>query len=81
MPVKDISRAGRFSPNTGLEIKWLEKKEGVPRTNLLLSLSVEDKKFLKIYAAERGMTVAAVIHEFVEALRERKQEGLGKKDQ
>ena len=48
---------------------------------MLLSLSVEDKKFLKIYAAERGMTVAAVIHEFVEALRERKQEGLGKKDQ
>jgi hypothetical protein len=58
-----------------------KKTEGEPRTNLLLSLSVEDKKFLKIYAAERGMTVAAVIHEFVEGLRERKeaQEGLGKK--
>ena len=48
---------------------------------MLLSLSVEDKKFLKIYAAERGMTVAAVIHEYVEDLRKEKQaqEGLGKK--
>lgn len=45
------------------------KTEGEPRTNLLLSLSVEDKKFLKIYAAERGMTVAAVIHRCVDALR------------
>ena len=49
-----------------------KKTEGEPRTNLLLSLSVEDKKFLKIYAAERGMTVAAVIHEFVEDLRREK---------
>jgi hypothetical protein len=29
-----------------------KKTEGEPRTNLLLSLSVEDKKFLKIYAGD-----------------------------
>lgn len=38
-------------------------KEG--RTSLSLSLSVSDKKALKILAAERGTTVAAIIHEWI----------------
>ena len=32
------------------------------RTTLNLSVTVADKQFLKIYAAEQGITVAAVIH-------------------
>lgn len=36
------------------------------RTTLNLSVSVSDKQFLKIYAAEHGVTVAAVIHECIE---------------
>lgn len=35
------------------------------RTTLNLSITVVDKQFLKIYAAEKGMTVAAVIHECI----------------
>ncbi len=35
------------------------------RTTLNLSVTVEDKQFLKIYAAEQGVTVAAVIHECI----------------
>lgn len=35
------------------------------RTTLNLSVTVADKQFLKIYAAEKGMTVAAVIHECI----------------
>lgn len=35
------------------------------RTTLNLSITVADKQFLKIYAAEKGMTVAAVIHECI----------------
>jgi|GEM_PF-2654562 hypothetical protein ELI_2921 len=35
------------------------------RTTLNLSVTVSDKQFLKIYAAERGQTVAAVIHECI----------------
>lgn len=35
------------------------------RTTLNLSVTVGDKQFLKIYAAEQGVTVAAVIHECI----------------
>lgn len=35
------------------------------RTTLSLSLTIEDKKALKILAAERGTTIAAVIHEWI----------------
>jgi predicted DNA-binding ribbon-helix-helix protein len=34
-----------------------------------ISLSVDDKTALKVMAAERGMTVAALIHEWVDANR------------
>ena len=36
------------------------------RTTLSLSLTVEDKKRLKKYAADRETTVASVVHEWVE---------------
>lgn len=35
------------------------------RTTLNLSVTVEDKTFLKVYAAEHGVTVAAVIHDCI----------------
>jgi predicted DNA-binding protein len=36
------------------------------RTTLSLSLTVEDKRTLKLMAAERGTTIAAIIHEWVQ---------------
>lgn len=36
------------------------------RTTLSLSLTVSDKKALKMMAAERSTTVAAIIHEWVQ---------------
>ena len=36
--------------------------EGEKRTTLSLSLTVSDKKALKMMAAERGTTIAAIIH-------------------
>lgn len=36
------------------------------RTTLSLSLTVSDKKALKMMAAEREMTIAAIIHEWVQ---------------
>ncbi|WP_293673631.1 hypothetical protein [uncultured Parolsenella sp.] len=36
------------------------------RTTIQVSITVEDKTALKIMAAERGMTVAALIHEWIE---------------
>lgn len=35
------------------------------RTTLSLSLTVEDKKALKMMAAERGVTIASIIHEWI----------------
>ncbi len=35
------------------------------RTTLSLSLSVDDKKALKKYAADHEITVAAVVHEWI----------------
>lgn len=36
------------------------------RTTLSLSLTVSDKKALKILAAERDTTIAAIIHEWIQ---------------
>lgn len=41
----------------------MEQKE--ERTTLSLSLTVSDKKALKIMAAERDTTIAAIIHEWI----------------
>jgi len=43
------------------------------RTTLNLSVTVADKQFLKIYAAEHGITVAAVIHECITEYLSRKK--------
>lgn len=42
------------------------------RVTMHISLSEKDKIFLKVYAAEHGTTVAAMIAEYVEKLREGK---------
>ena len=42
------------------------------RTTLSLSLTVSDKKTLKMMAAERETTIAAIIHEWVAEHREDK---------
>lgn len=36
------------------------------RTTLSLSLTVSDKKALKMMAAEREMTIAAIVHEWIQ---------------
>jgi len=41
--------------------------EDEKRTTLSLSLTVSDKKALKMMAAERETTIAAIIHEWVAA--------------
>lgn len=39
------------------------------RTTMNVSISADDKKFLKVYAAENETTIAAMIHDYVESLR------------
>ncbi len=48
------------------------------RTTMQIAMSAEDKAVLKTVAAQRGTTVAALVHEWVTTLRvESKQTGLG----
>jgi hypothetical protein len=42
----------------------MEQKE--ERTTLSLSLTVSDKKALKLMALERDTTIAAIIHEWIQ---------------
>lgn len=47
------------------------------RTTMQIAMSAEDKAVLKTVAAQRGTTVAALVHEWVTTLRvESKQTGL-----
>lgn len=39
--------------------------DGEKRTTLSLSLTVSDKKALKLMAAERETTIAAIVHEWI----------------
>ena len=43
------------------------------RTTINISITSEDKKTLRIYAAENEKTVAGVIHEFAERIRAEKE--------
>ena len=40
--------------------------QSLERTTLSLSLTVEDKKILKLLAAKRDTTIASIIHEWVQ---------------
>ena len=44
------------------------------RTTLSLSLTVSDKKALKMMAAERDTTIAAIIHEWIQGHFEKEEE-------
>lgn len=54
------------TPTTGMSA------DDEKRTTLSLSLTVSDKKALKMMAAERETTIAAIIHEWVAEHREDK---------
>ena len=55
--------------NTDKAVAVVEEK----RSPMHISLSAEDKRFLKVYAAEHDTTVAAVIAECVEKLKKEAQ--------
>lgn len=64
----------KYAADREAEQKKIEKTvsaDSVPaedekRTTLSLSLTVSDKKALKMMAAERETTIAAIIHEWVQ---------------
>ena len=62
----------KYAADREAEQKKIEKTvaehaaEDEKRTTLSLSLTVSDKKALKMMAAERETTIAAIIHEWVQ---------------
>ena len=63
----------KYAADREAEQKKIEKAVSVAdaaaeekRTTLSLSLTVSDKKALKMMAAERETTIAAIIHEWVQ---------------
>lgn len=58
----------RYAADRKAEQKKIEKAvvADEKRTTLSLSLTVSDKKALKMMAAERETTIAAIIHEWVQ---------------
>ena len=66
----------KYAADREAEQKKIEKTVVEPaadnekRTTLSLSLTVSDKKALKMMAAERETTIAAIIHEWVAEHRE-----------
>ena len=57
------SREAKIGKAVSTKITPVEDEK---RTTLSLSLTVSDKKALKMMAAEREMTIAAIIHEWVQ---------------
>ena len=62
----------KYAADREAEQKKIEKMLAEPaaddekRTTLSLSLTVNDKKVLKMMAAERETTIAAIIHEWIQ---------------
>lgn len=46
---------------------------GPEKTTLNISLTVEEKKFLKVYAAQSETTISNMIHSYVESLKAEKK--------
>lgn len=43
---------------------------GSEKTTLNLSVTVEDKKFLKVYAAQNGTTISSMLQDYIEELKQ-----------
>jgi hypothetical protein len=43
---------------------------GTEKTTLNLSITVEDKKFLKVYAAQNGATISSMLQDYIEELKQ-----------
>lgn len=48
---------------------------GSEKTTLNLSVTVEDKRFLKVYAAQNGTTISGMLQNYIETLRHSQDNG------
>lgn len=45
------------------------------KTTLNLSVTVEDKRFLKVYAAQNGTTISGMLQDYIETLKHSQDDG------
>ena len=48
---------------------------GSAKTTLNLSVTVEDKRFLKVYAAQNGTTISGMLQDYIETLKHSQDDG------
>ena len=48
---------------------------GSEKTTLNLSVTVEDKRFLKVYAAQNGTTISSMLQNYIETLKHSQDDG------
>ena len=48
---------------------------GTEKTTLNLSITVEDKRFLKVYAAQNGTTISGMLQDYIETLKHSQDDG------
>ena len=48
---------------------------GSEKTTLNLSVTVEDKRFLKVYAAQNGTTISGMLQDYMETLKHSQDDG------
>lgn len=48
---------------------------GTEKTTLNLSITVEDKRFLKVYAAQNGTTISSMLQNYIETLKHSQDDG------
>ena len=50
-------------------------ENGSEKTTLNLSVTVEDKRFLKVYAAQNGTTISGMLQNYIETLKHSQDNG------
>jgi hypothetical protein len=50
------------------------EENGSEKTTLNLSVTVEDKKFLKVYAAQNETTISSMLQDYIETLKKSQTE-------
>ena len=78
---KDFIRISAYAYELKQEGVWvgtMKSGDRTPRIPINLTLSPEDKRWIKVYAAEHDMTVSDVLQQHIRVLQEKERDPDGK---
>ena len=78
---KDFIRISAYAYGLKQEGVWvgtMKSGDRTPRIPINLTLSPEDKRWIKVYAAEHDMTVSDVLQQHIRVLQEKERDRDGK---